>query len=201
MRTGKIKPSRWYYILSEAILVAGAVLYCVFFFILFFSIKENILQVVVPGAHRFRLHHAGRYVVYHEYRSIVAGETLSTDRDVIANLSLSIQDPNRAKEIPVSPTPPDASYQFGSKRKAVSIFEFRIPNPGTYILSAKYTDGAGKPRVVLGVARKLSERVLLPSIALTVYTVAIIGTSGGIFWITFIKRRKAKRQMMREATQ
>lgn len=196
MSSDTIRPSRWWYALSTAIVVVGTVVYIVLFIILFLSLKGGIRQVIVPGVHKLQLCQSGRYVIHHEYQSVVENKTSLTNEDVIADLVCSIRSEDVTEEIVVGPTSPNERYEFNGKRKGVSVFELRIARPGTYVLTAEYSNGRKEPKVVLGVARELLARVLVPWILLTVYTVAIIGISGGIFWITFFKRRKAEKKLL-----
>lgn len=185
---------RWY-VLSAAIAIVGAMLWCVFFFILFFDIKGSIRQIVVPGVHQLELQASGRYIIYHEYQSFVGNKIFSADKNAVLGLQCSIQIADRAEEIKTSPTSPHAKYEFDGKRKGVSILEFEISCPGTYILTAKYSNGREKPQIVLGVARALVEALLVPGLFLMLFTTGTILLSGGIFWITFFKRRRAKKKL------
>ncbi|MHC4344125.1 MAG: hypothetical protein ACYSUP_05520 [Planctomycetota bacterium] len=194
MRTDKITPSGGYYILSAAIASFGAILWLVFFFILFFSITESIIQVVVPGVHRLKLPSPGQYTIYHEYRSVVGSRSFATDKNVALHLVCSIEPADRAGEIAVSATSPHAKYEIDGRR-AVSIFKFQIDQPGEYVLTAKYPGGEERPQVVLGIARRLAESLFVPGILLTLFSTGTILLSACIFWITFYKRRKAKKRI------
>ena len=199
MSINKVHPSALWYVLSIAIAVAGAILWCVFFFILFFSIESSIQQIVVPGVHRLELPDSGSYIIYHEYQSIVGNKIFSTNKHETIDLKCSIHPVDRAEEIVISPTSPHAKYEFHGKRKGISILEFEVGRPGTYIITAKYSNGREKPQIVLGVARALVEVVLVPGLFLMLYTVVTILLSGGIFWITFFKRRKAKKRLVQNS--
>lgn len=196
MKKDKIRPSVRWYVLSAAIVIVGAMLWLVFFFILFFEVKGSIHQIVVPGVHELELQASGRYIIYHEYQSVVGNKIFSTDKNAILGLQCSIRTADRAEKVEISPTSPHAKYEFGGKRKGVSIFEFEIGGPGTYILTAKYSNGREKPQVVLGVARSLFEALLVPGLFLMLFTTCTILLSGGIFWITFFKRRRAKKRLL-----
>jgi hypothetical protein len=196
MNSDKIRPSRWWYGLAATILIIGFMCWCIVFFALFFYIEHSPQQAIVPGIHRLELPTSGTYVIYYEYQSIVDGKTFSTSKDLALGLKCSVQTLDGTEEIAVSSTSPNATYNYRGKRKGVSIFKFKIAHPGTYILTGKYDNGTGKPIIVLGVTRALIEQILVPGLLLMLLSTVSILLSAGIFWVTFFKRRKAKKRLL-----
>ena len=199
MNGNRIRPSRWWYVLAATIAVAVLVCVWVFLFVFLFaswlSVKSDIQRFIVPGTHQFKLPSAGSYVIYHEYRSVVDGVTFSTKRDAIRDLTCRIDAADGTETVMVSSTDPYAKYKYG-RREGVSVFIFKIGRPGTYVLTAKYAEGKEGPRIVLAIARKLTERIMPPVLVFGLSASGATLLAAAIFWITFLKRRKAKERLV-----
>jgi len=195
MNSEKIKPSRWWYGLAGSIVLLMFLCFCAAFATLAFKVKNRIQRVIVPGVHRLQFPVAGNYTVFYEYESVLEGKILSRDEKLPPRLMCSIQSVDSSQDITLSPTLPNAKYQY-DKRKAVSVFRFEIIHPGTYVLTAAYADSKETPRIVLGIGRSLIEQILVPGLFLSLFSTGSILLSAVIFWITFFKRRKAKKMLV-----
>ena len=201
MRDDNIHPGSWWYGLAASILAIGFVCWNIIFFTLFFSIKRDIKQVVVPGTHPLYFAHPGTYLIYYEYQSFIDDRIFSRDMMTSSDLNLicSIQTADDMKDIQVLAAPPSSTYNFGGKRKGVSILKFKVKRPGKYILMARYNDGKANPRIVLGIGRRLVEKIMIPGLFLMIITTITILSSAGIFWITFFRRRRAKKRLVQNS--
>ncbi|HUT29446.1 MAG TPA: hypothetical protein VMX13_06620 [Sedimentisphaerales bacterium] len=192
MDNHKIRPSRWWYGLAAAIDIAVFASFLIFFFAMFLGLRSGIQRVTVPGTHRVRIVAAGNYTVLHEYETVVNGKPYSVASDAARDLECSLQTLDGLQRIPVTPTPPYSKYKFG-KREGVSVFRFTIGRPGTYVLMAHYPEGAQTPRIVLAIRRRVLETLLVPAaLFVSIASVAVL-VAAGVFWVTFFKRRKAKK--------
>lgn len=61
------------------------------------------------------------------------------------------------------------------------------------ILTAIHANNKETPEIVLAVARTLLEQIPIPGLVFTSFASVLVLLSGGIFWIAFFKRRKAKK--------
>lgn len=196
MKNRKIRPSMWWYILSAVILTIGALCTLTGFMYLFVSTVKNTQQIIVPGVHRLMLPASGKYIIFYEYRSVVGGKVFSTNEDLISLLDCFVQTQN-GKQIVVSSIPPYEKYNLGERIKAYSAFKFKIDKPGMYILTAEYDNKKESPQIVLGVRRTLHQIIFVPALFLMLFATISILISAGIFWTTFFKRRRAKKQIYR----
>ena len=76
---GKVKPSRWYYGLSFLLLVAGGIMFGLFLSNSINGIAGSLQRMVMPRSYYITLTEAGRYTVFHEYRSTVGGRMYATE--------------------------------------------------------------------------------------------------------------------------
>lgn len=197
MNDDKIRPTRWWYLLSVAIFVTGFSSWCISAFALFSGIKKDIQRVVIPGIHHLELSRPGKYIIYHEYQTIVDDNVVWTNKCPGDDLLCTIRPTDVNDKMVVSEVGPYSTYDFGGCRRGVSIFEFKIERPGSYVLEVKYVNGKQKPQIVLAVGRSLSEYLLVPGLFLALLTIVTIILSVGIFFAVFLRRRKARKRLLR----
>ncbi|MHC4423180.1 MAG: hypothetical protein ACYS0C_05565 [Planctomycetota bacterium] len=196
MNSQKIKPSRWWYGLSAGIVLFMFVCFGVVFITLAFRVKRRIHRIVVPAINKLEFPVVGNYIVFHEYQSVLEDKIFSRDKKVPMDLTFSLHSVDGSEEISLSRTHQNAKYQYG-ERKAVSFLRFEINSPGTYVLTATYADAKKTPRIVLGIGRPLIEEILVPGLFLSLFSTGSILLSAAIFWITFFRRRKAKKELIK----
>ena len=149
IETHQTVPSRWHYLVAAAFGVAGL---SAFIIVLVTQVLGNLpdIQIVVPGTHEIHLKEPGTYTVFYEHRSEVDGRTFSTGEN-LPGMTVSIRPKAGFSRIEVSTPFGSSEYSFGG-RAGVSVLEFTVENPGTYIVSADY-DGSNGPDVVLAIGQ------------------------------------------------
>ncbi|MFC2059136.1 hypothetical protein ACFLTS_05835 [Chloroflexota bacterium] len=85
-----------------------------------------------------------------------------------------------------------SSYEYGG-REGISVLEFDIGKPGTYILTADYDTGITGPEHVLAIGRLDVLGTILQSLGIFLGALVV---GGFILVRAFVKRRRAKKQMM-----
>lgn len=198
MRNDKIHPNIGWYALSATILVVGALFCLAAFLCLFFSIERSTQQIIVPGTHRLQFPVSGEYIIFYEYKSVIGDRVFSTSRNLISLLECSIKTQD-GKQIVIFSHTSYEKYNLGGRIKACSAFKFTLDEPGTYVLTAKYSDKRESPQIVLGVRRTLHQIILIPGICLMMFATIVILVSAGIFWLTFLKRQKAKKRLVQNS--
>ncbi|MDY6834636.1 MAG: zinc ribbon domain-containing protein [Chloroflexota bacterium] len=182
-------PSAWFYALGPAIIVITSIVAIVLLFISLLATPET--RFSVPGTHEVALDYSGEYILFYEYKSSVDGITYSTGATP-PDMIVSLQSSDDAQTIPLSTGSGTYSYDIGD-RAGVSMFEFEIDEPGTYIISAEYSDGSTEPPVVFAVRHFDITEAVVRSLA--------IGTGGfviGVFSIVIVfmlRRRKPSQPM------
>ncbi len=178
-------PSRWYYVIIVTILVVGFTLFALFLFTQITTIIPQI-QVVVPGTHEIYLEKPGKYMIFYEYRSIINSKIYSTG-EPISGMSVTIRSKKDSQEIPLSKPSTSSTYEAGG-RAGVSVFKFEIEEPGTYILTARYSNGVSGPDIVLAIGQFKLLGAILGGIGI----LSGVLISGFIIIRTLLKRQKAR---------
>jgi hypothetical protein len=192
MNSEPIGPSRWYYALAGAVIVAGAAYFGITIWKGVSSIPSKLQQVVAPGKAQLKLGMPGDYTIYYESQSVIGNRVYSTGQDV-PGLECTLVSKTTGAPVALSRSTVDSTYSFGG-RSGRSVFDFHIDRPGAYEFTSGYPEGRQGEEVVLavgqGVAMGIVKMVfqalgiLFGSIALTI----------AIALITAIKRRnRAKR--------
>jgi len=156
--TGKPAPSRWWYLLAGAIVLAGFAGMAAFIFPRLQAMNDALIQVVVPGETEMTLDKPGTYTIFHEERSVVGDRVYVSDN--ISGLRVTVTSASTGKQVPVGPTALSETYTLGS-RSGKSIFAFDITEPGAYRLAADYEDGRAQPQAVLAVGHGFLSSLLL----------------------------------------
>ena len=143
-----IRPAGWWYGAAVLVLLAGIGVFVALVFGGVKGIGQNFTQIVVPGEQEVQLD-PGMYTIFHEYRSTVGGRVYSNPAQ-IAGLQVQVKSKTTGGNIAVAPSSVQSNYNVGS-REGKSLLEFRIDQPGTYILSGDYAGGATGPQTVLAV--------------------------------------------------
>jgi len=185
-------PGRGYYAVALIVFIIGELAFVVFLFDRLRNIEDSLEQVVVPGKKELQLSKVGRYTIFHEHRSVLGDKMYSTGAD-ISSLQLGLASKDTGERIELSPASTHSTYSFGS-RSGVSVFSFRIDEPGRYELSARYPKGEQTPEVVLAIDHGFLRKLLTAifggiAICLGSFVIAAL-----IAIMTFVKRLAAKRQ-------
>ena len=183
-------PSRIYYGVAAAIFIGGWVLFGLFLFRSLSKLPEKLQQVVVPGKSDITLAKAGSYTVYHEYRSTIGARVYSGPRD-ISGLECRLVSKATGAEIPLTAPLGSSNYSYGS-RAGVSVFDFKIDQPGVYEFSGGYADTGEGPQVVLAIGQGFVGEILLTVLGGLAIVFGCIGLAIAIAVYTAVKRQKAR---------
>ena len=182
-------PNAWFYTFGPAVIVITSIVAIVLLFTALLTAPD--MRFAVPGTHEVDFDSSGEYTLFYEYKSSVNGIIYSTGASP-PDMTVTLQSKDDAQNVPLLTGSGTSSYEIGGKA-GVSMFEFDIDEPGTYILSAEYTDGSTEPPIVFAVGRFNLESTFIRSFA--------IGTGGfviGMFSILVVfllRRRKPSQQM------
>ena len=192
-----IKPSRGYYVLAALVLaagLAGAAVFVVRGISDVTDFMESWTQMVVPGQHELTLAEAGEYTVYHEYRSSIEGKVYSMEQGSLPGLECTLLSKASGEQIPLSEATVHSTYSFGS-RSGVSVFDFEVSSPGTYVFSAQYSEGQEGPEAVMAVGQGIVKEILVAIFGALVSFFVGIGVAIAITVITCEKRKKARKRL------
>jgi hypothetical protein len=201
----KLKPSRWYYVLGVAVFIAGGILSSLFLFSVLSGLAETpSTQVVVPRRSELKLSETGKYTIFYEYQTVVGNRVYSTGQD-IPGIEVKIISKVTGSEIPLFSTSMSSTYTLGS-RSGKGLFDFNIDKPGRYELSAFYplspTPPATadtqqqKPKIVLAVLHGFVDKLMSTILGVLAITLGSAVAAIVIIAITFLRRRRAKRQLI-----
>ena len=184
-------------IVGIAVLIAGFVVFGVFLFTRITSMAPDI-QVVVPGTQEIQLADSGKYTVFYEYRSVVDNKVYSTGES-LSGMVVTLKSKEDSREVAMSSPSGTSTYEIGG-RAGVSMLEFQIEEPGTYILSADYVGGGGGPDVVLAIGKFSILGTILIALGIFFGTLIVGGGTlvvGGFITVrAFLERRRATTQMV-----
>lgn len=181
-------PSRLWYLLAVVVLVAGLAGMGLFLLERLASPGEDLVQVVVPGETELTLD-PGSYTIFHERRSTVDGRIFSADS--IAGLGVTLSSA-AGEPVALAPTSMTGSYELAG-RSGGAAFEFEIGDPGVYLLSAAYREGAAGPETVLAVGKGLFGDLFGTILGALAAAFTGMGLAVAIGVTVFVKRRAARR--------
>ena len=189
----KVKPSRWYYVLAGLVLGAGLAGFGVLLLSGLSDLTGGLTQMVVPGQHELTLSETGGYTVFHEYQSVVGNKVYSMAQGGLSGLQCGLASKATGEEIPLSRSTMNSTYSMGS-RSGVSVFDFRIDSPGTYVFSAQYPPGEERPEAILSVGHGFVKQLFVTILSGLGIMLGTVGAAAAIALITFRKRRRAQKQ-------
>ena len=196
MEQQKLRPGRFWYGIAAVIFLFGAVSGVWMVFRAVAGIPDQLVRIMIPGSARIELDKSGTFTIYHEYRSYIDGQLYETEGS-LNGLTCTVCSES-GDVIPVFPNTMSENYSLGS-REGEAIFKFTIQNPGSYQITAGYSDGRSHPRAMLAIGRNIVGNMMLAIFA----PLTIIGTctllAGIIFIVVLIKRSQAKSQTDHEA--
>jgi hypothetical protein len=158
----KVRSRRWYYLFAAAVYAAGMAGTVLLLFCGISSHIGGLTQMVVPGQHELILSETGRYMVFHEYRSVVGNTSYSMAPGGLSGLQCTLSSKATGEQIPLSlsRSTMKARYSMGS-RAGVLLLDFRVISPGTYVFSAQYPAGQEGASGVLSVGHGYVKQVLV----------------------------------------
>jgi hypothetical protein len=177
-------PSRWHYAIGVAVLIVGFVIFTVLLLTQLTGSTPQI-QVVVPGVHEIYLAESGKYTVFYEYQSVIDGRIYLTGES-LPPILCTLKSKEDSREVVLSRPSGSGTYEIGG-RAGVSMLEFEIEEPGTYIFTANYSDDVSEPEVVFAIGQFKLLSTILISLGILFGTL-IVG--GFIIVRTFLKRQK-----------
>ena len=154
----------------------------------FIAMRDDLTRVVVPGEGDVTFAGAGKYTIFYESRSEVAGRRYATSEDV-PSLQVTLVSRTTGEQASLTPVGPKYQYTVGGYQGR-AILDARIDQPGTYELSASYPSGARGPQIVLAVGRNVLREGLLRLAAAGAIFVAGTGIAVLIAVLTFVRRRR-----------
>ena len=185
----EIRPGKWLYGLAAVIFVAGWALFAVILWKSLSGIGEGMQQVVVPGSAELTLAKPGSYTIFHEYESVVGSRIYSASRGV-PGLECSLRSKATGASVEISPSHSNSTYSM-ARRSGVSVLDFRIDQPGIYILTAGYPSGQEGAETVLAVGQGIGLRIVGGILGSMAVVFGCIGLSVAIAVYTGVKRYRA----------
>jgi hypothetical protein len=146
------------YVVAALVLASGVGLAVLVLFQQLAGMSDRLQQVVVPGEHQIALAKTGAYTIFHEQRAVVGGRYFASDRH-LNGLRLRLQSIPASEDISISPASSRTSYSFVD-REGSSIATFDVPRPGTYRLSAWYSEPGQDPTAVLAIGQGIERRLM-----------------------------------------
>lgn len=192
----RIRPGRWLYGLAVLILAVGITLFVITLVNTITGVGDSINQYVVPGRNEIVFEKAGKYTIFHEYRSLIGNKIYNSDSS-LNGLSCSLTDKSTNMDVQLSATWASSKYEIGS-REGVSVFEFTIEKPGTYVLNAWYDNNNDGSETVLGVGQGFGGGFLLSIFGMIGIMLVSIILFIFIIVLTYAKRRRYKKELERK---
>lgn len=193
MNNQEIRPSRWYYGLAVLIVVGGGALFGFLLWKNLSGLADSLTQVVVPGKREVALREAGQYTIFYERESVVGNKVYSTTAD-ISSLACALTSKTSVSPIKLSRSTMSSTYSVGG-RSGVSVWEFKVEQPGTLEVACTY-EGKEGPGVVLAVGQDFTVRLVATIFgAIGVLFLSVIAGIA-IALVTLLKRIKAEKALL-----
>lgn len=188
-------PSRAWYVVAAAIFVMGLVGFASLLFFTISKIGEGYVRVVVPGEGEVSLEKPGRYVIHHEFKSVVGGRVYSmASGEGLEGMKIEAFALPGNVPVPVHESTMSGTYSFGSY-SGTSLMEFDIAQPGRFRVRGTRADGAASPQTVLSIAQSAVGSIVAAVFGCIATLFGSIVLSGGIVAWTLIKRNKAFKEV------
>lgn len=197
MEKQAIQPSRWFYVLAGLVFVIGAVLFAVLLFKNLSGLTDALIQVVVPGETDVTLSETGKYTIFYEYQSVVGNKVYATGE--LSGLQCALTSQETGAQLELSPPSGSSTYTLGG-RAGRSIWAFSIDKPGTYQISAWYSEGQEGQEVVLTIGHGFAKKLMGTIFSAIGILFGSIAIAVVIAVVTAIKREKAIKQMKAQNT-
>ena len=187
-----IKPGRWPYLLALLILLAAIGMLVINIRKAAGSIGGDDLRVAVPGSKVLTLKETGKYNLYHESPSQLAGKAYG-QVGWPTNLTVKLVAKEGGEEIALEPATSKTTYTINN-RAGVSVLVFKIDKAGQYELSGAYPEGEDGPETVLAVGQGIGGPIGAALGSCLLLVVALI-VSAVIMIVTLVKRSGSKKRL------
>ncbi|MGQ9706321.1 MAG: hypothetical protein ACUVWP_04870 [bacterium] len=150
--------------------------------------------MTAPGKINITLQTSGKYTIYYEYQSVYDGRVYLTGENLPSGLQFAVLSKETGANIPLTASTLKSSYSIGG-RSGVSAFDLTIDKPGIYEITSWYSEGQSGPNVVMTIGQGFSANLLMivfggVGICIGAFIIALL-----IIIMTFIKRRRSKREI------
>lgn len=194
MDVQRIRPSRFYYLLSAILLLVGIAVAAWQIGYMVVALTSPPLQVVVPGRGLVVLDKPATYTICYEYQSVVNDKIYRTQRSTPPLQCRMVHKPT-GEQLSLEPIGMSYSYTIGS-RAGVGVWNVRVDRPGAYELSAWYPEGVeGPDEVVLAVQESNVLAMVFGVLAAILAFVLCLGGAAAIFIVTLVRRISCKRRL------
>lgn len=128
------------YIASVLLLVVGVVGAGIFIFKSYSMLGEEMQKFEMPGTAEVEFKDPGKYTFYHEFRTVVDGQSVNTDDLPIEDYRFSLTNSETGEESLLIRLDGEQKYSFRD-REGRTLFEAEIEEPGTYVLTGENETG------------------------------------------------------------
>ncbi len=192
MNNQEITPSRWYYGLAILVVMGGGALFGVILWKNLSGLADALTQVVVPGKREVALREAGEYTIFYERESVVGNKVYSTGEN-ISGLACALTSKTSGSPVRLSRSTMSSTYSVGG-RSGVSVWEFKVEQPGALEIACTY-EGKEGPEVVLAVGKDFTGKLVATIFgAIGVLFLSVIAGIA-IAVVTLLKRIKAEKAL------
>jgi hypothetical protein len=183
------------YILGSVLGIIGIIGFVFFVVFLFSQIKKQApnIQIVVPGTHEIELSKPGKYTVFYEYRSVVEDRVYITGEALPAELLVTLYSRSGYNEVDLHESSMNNTYNMGS-RAGISLLEFEVDNAGSYIIEARYAGNIEEPHIVLAIGQFQIFGIIFGAIGIFFLSLILLITGCIIVLVTYLKKRRLKRE-------
>jgi hypothetical protein len=189
VKKNSIKPSKWYYGLAILIFVSGSSISTFIFHRYYSHFEKSVQRFVVPGGHTVNFSSQGNYTIFYEYRSVVGDKVFNTGSELKQKIVCQLVDKS-GKEVHLRRSRWSKKYASLNGPEGVSLLDFKIHEPGTYILSGSYQGEQAQPDIVLAITAGFTGNTIFVIGICAIISIVTLGLSGYIGYKTFVKRRQ-----------
>lgn len=151
------------------------------------------IQVVVPGTHEIELLEPGTYTMFYEYCSVIDSKVYVTGEALPAEILVTLHQKAGDQHVDLQQPSMNNTYNMGG-RAGMSLLEFKIDSPGTYIINARYAGDVEKPDIVLAVGQFKIFGVIFGAMGIFFASFIITITGCIIILVAYLKSRKIKKE-------
>ena len=193
--TRSVGPSRWYYPVGAAVILARLVLFLYTLLHGIFHITDGLTRIVLPGAKDLTLRPKLRYTIFLETESVVDGRIYSTIESV-SGLACVVTSQTSGNKIMTHEPAMSTTYTVGG-RNGKSVLEFITKEAGVYHMACDYPEGRSGPQAVLAVGFGVGEEIfsMVMKSLLSFFGGGFLGA--GIITRVLILRERAQKQLAR----
>ena len=172
-----------YFAKVAAFCVGGAVVGGLFLAWAGGDLRHDVYRVSAAAAAAFHVEAPGKFVLYHEYETVVDGRLVRRP-PALPEMTWRLVAAGDSRPLTISAPRKLSRYSLG-RRRGVAVGELDFPRAGDYTFTATAADaGSGAPPVVFVIARDLPRRIWLSSLgsfviflAFGMAALAMVGTT------------------------